>query len=41
MFKVATVVLQRMTEFSNAETEEARILAIAKLVSFIMKQNCH
>jgi hypothetical protein len=30
-----------MTEFSNAETEEARTMAIAKLVLYIMKQNGH
>jgi hypothetical protein len=30
-----------MTEFSNAETEEVRTMVIAKLVSFIMKQNGH
>jgi hypothetical protein len=28
-------------EFSIAETEEARTMAIAKLVSFITKQNGH
>jgi hypothetical protein len=41
MFKVATVVQQSMTDFSNAETQEAKTMAIAKLVSYIMKQNGH
>jgi hypothetical protein len=41
MFKVAIVVQQSMTEFSNAETEEAKTRVIAKLVSYIMKQNGH
>jgi hypothetical protein len=36
----ASVVQQNMTEFSNAETE-ARKMAIAKLVSYMMKQHGH
>jgi hypothetical protein len=30
-----------MTEFSDAETEEATTMATAKLVLYIMKQNDH
>jgi hypothetical protein len=41
MFKVATVVQQSMTEFSNAETEEARTMVVVELYSYIMKQNGH
>jgi hypothetical protein len=41
MYKVATVVQQSMTEFSNAEREEATTMDVVKLVSFIMKQNGH
>jgi hypothetical protein len=41
VFKVAIVVQKSLTEFSNAGAEEARTMAIAKLVSYIMKQNDH
>jgi hypothetical protein len=39
MFNIAIVVQQSMTKFSNAETEEARTMVIAKIVSYTTKQN--
>jgi uncharacterized tellurite resistance protein B-like protein len=40
MFKVVAMVFQQiMTELNGAESEEDRIVAIAKIVSKLMKHN--
>jgi hypothetical protein len=41
MLKVASIVQQSMTEFSNAEAEEAGTIATAKLVLYITNQSGH
>jgi hypothetical protein len=41
MFRVVTVVQQIMTEFNGAVSEEAKIMAITKIVFNLMKQNGH
>jgi hypothetical protein len=39
MFKAVTVVHQTMTELKGAVSEEAKILAITKIVINLMKEN--
>jgi hypothetical protein len=41
MLRVVTVVQQIMTEFNGAVSEEAKIVAITKIVLSLMKQNGH
>jgi hypothetical protein len=41
MFRIAAVVQQIMTDFSGAVSEEAKIVAITKIVLNLMKQNGH
>jgi hypothetical protein len=41
MLSVVTVVLQIMTEFNGSVSEEAKIVAITKIVFNLMKQNDH
>jgi hypothetical protein len=41
MLRVVTVVQQIMIEFSGAVSEEAKIVAITKIVLSLMKQNGH
>jgi hypothetical protein len=39
MLRVVTVVQQIITEFNGAVSEEAKIVAITKIVLSLMKQN--
>jgi hypothetical protein len=41
MFRVVSVVQQIMTEFNGAASEEAKIMAITKIVLNLLKQNGH
>jgi hypothetical protein len=41
MFRVITAVQQIMTEFNGAVSEEAKVVAITKIVLSLMKQNGH
>jgi hypothetical protein len=41
MFRVITVVQQIMTEFNGAVSEEAKALAITKIVLSLILQNGH
>jgi hypothetical protein len=41
MLRVVMVILQIMTEFNGAMSEEAKIVAITKIILNLMKQNGH
>jgi hypothetical protein len=41
MLRVVTVVQQKITEFSGAVSEDAKIVAITKIVLNLRKQNGH